>query len=293
MKQHISIITLFTLAAGFLISCGTGGNNTQSRPIMTAMINSVNWRSADPHARISDNSIVIYGTSANGQTIQIRIFAGESGDYSLNQQNRHEGKFVPNMSDAVIAYSTSSSNLGTGQVFVSAINEESRTISGTFSFKAYRSTDGSFKSISDGRFSNVPYKFINTIDTTLFDNIMLANVDGESWSPNQVSAVMNDTAIIITGTLSAEWESLRLIIPRNTGAGVQFIGSEGPIYSSFQQGFYTYWATAGSMTISEHDQQQQIIKGTFFYNFVNNGGVTISVNGGQFEAMYIDQTTEE
>lgn len=293
MNKNMLILLALMIGLTGLMSCGGGGNSAQNKPIMNCMINSVNWRSADPHARISENSIVIYGTSANGQTIQLRIFSGEAGEYTMNQQNRHEGKYIPNMSQAVIGYSTNSSNLGTGYVFVNSVNEDAKTVSGIFSFKGYRETDGAFKSITDGTFTNVPYKFINTIDTTVFDNVMLATVDGNSWAPNQVSGVKNDTAIIITGNLSSEWESLKLVLPISIGAGVHFISSAGPIYSIFQQGFYTYNGTAGSLTIAEHDVQRQIIRGTFFFNFVNNGGVTISVNAGQFEVMYIDQSTEE
>ncbi|MBP7464381.1 MAG: hypothetical protein KA793_08585 [Bacteroidales bacterium] len=292
MSRNSYLLLSLMLGLAGLMACGGGGAGTQNKPVMNCMVNSTSWRSADPHARISETSIVIYGTSANGQTIQLRIFAGESGEYTLNQQNRHEGKFIPNMSTAAVAYSTNSSNLGTGYVYVNSINEDAKTVSGIFSFKGYRETDGTFKSITDGTFSNVPYKFINTIDTTVFDNTMQATIESNSWTPNQVSAVKNDTAIIITGNLSEEWESLKLVLPINIGAGVHFISAEGPVYSIFQQGFYTYFGTAGSITIAEHDVQRQIVRGTFFFNFVNNGGVTISVSAGQFEAMYVDQSTE-
>ncbi|MBP7077566.1 MAG: hypothetical protein KBB11_11000 [Bacteroidales bacterium] len=293
MKRILTIAILFTVLLSVFWACTTGGNTDQTRPVMYAMVNSVNWRCADPHARISENSIVVYGTSANGQTIQLRILAGEKGEYALNMQTGHEGKFIPNMSDAVVAYSTNSSTQGTGMAIINSINEESKTVSGSFYFKGYRATDGSFKSISDGTFTNVPYKFINTVDTSVFDNVMYATVSDESWVPNQITAVKNDTAIIITGTLSASWESLTIILPLTTGAGVHYITAEGPVIARFQQAFYTYIGTAGSCTISQHDTERQIIRATFFFNFVDNNNVTRSITAGNFEVMYIDESAEE
>jgi len=292
MKRLIVISLLFGFILMSFLSCTTGGNSDQTRPVMYAMVNSVNWRSADPHARISENSIVVYGTSANGQTIQLRILSGEQGEYALNMQTANEGKFIPNMSDAVVAYSTNSSTQGTGMAFINSINEESRTVSGSFYFKGYRATDGSFKSISDGTFTNVPYKFINTVDTSVFDNLMYATVSNESWVPNQITAVKNDTAIIITGTLSASWESLTIVLPLTIGAGVHYITAEGPVLARFQQAFYSYIGNAGSCTISQHDTERQIIKATFFFNFVDNNNVTQSITAGAFEVMYIDESAE-
>ncbi|NLA23581.1 MAG: hypothetical protein GX879_01305, partial [Bacteroidales bacterium] len=94
-KINFVVFVGIIFALLYLSSCGGGGSNQQYKPVMNCMINSSTWRTSDPHARVSDNSIVIYGTSANGQTIQLRLYAGEQGEYSLNPQTRHEGKFIP------------------------------------------------------------------------------------------------------------------------------------------------------------------------------------------------------
>ncbi|NLA23551.1 MAG: hypothetical protein GX879_01155, partial [Bacteroidales bacterium] len=187
-------------------------------------------------------------------------------------------------------YSTSYNTAGSGFVNVNSINDEAKTISGTFGFKAYREHDGTYKSISEGRFSNVPFKYISTVDTSSFDNYMHAIINDQAWSALTVNAVKNDTAIIITGNNSENWEKLKIIIPNNIGAGVQTITASGPVFTIFEQGFHTYHGSAGSVTIAEHNQETQIIKASFFFNFVNEGGVTISITSGQFEALYIDET---
>lgn len=286
----LTIISLTGLLC-LLSSCGGGGGGTDSRPIMTAMVNSTNWRCPAPNARISENSITIYGTSANGQTIQIIIRSGEKDEYNLNEFTGHEGKYIPNMSVAAEAYTTSGSSQGSGRVLISSINEETRTISGIFSFKAYRATDGSFKNITDGVFTKVPYKFINTIDTTVYQSILTADFNGENWAPQTVTAIKNDTAIIVTADYPQNWESLKLVFPVSVASGIQQISSQGPIFALFQQGFYTYPASAGSATIGTHNFEERHLTGTFFFNFTNNDNQTVSVSSGVFDVYYDDQSS--
>lgn len=293
MKRYFIASILFVLLVlmGLLTSCGGGSSSNDSRPIMTAMVNSTNWRCPAPNARISENSITIYGTSANGQTIQLVIRAGEKGEYNLNEFTGHEGKYIPNMSTGAAIYSTSGSTQGAGRVLISSINEETRTISGIFNFKAFRSTDGSFKNITDGVFTKVPYKFINTIDTTVYQSTLTAEIAGENWIPQNVSAIKNDTAIIITADYPENWESLKLVLPVTVASGIHQISSDGPIYGLFQQGFYTYPASNGSLTIGTHNFEERRITGTFFFNFIDNSSQTISVTSGVFQVYYNDQGT--
>jgi hypothetical protein len=291
MKRSGFFLSIIIVGLAWLMSaCGDSNNTNDTRPIMTCMVNSTNWRCPDPHARISENSITVYGTSANGQTIQLIIRAGEKDEYNLNELTGHEGIYIPNMSSGVVSYTTSGSSQGTGRVLITSISEDTKTISGIFNFKAFRPSDGSYKTITEGNFSRVPYKFINTVDTTIYVNELSAVIDGESWVPNSVSAVKNDTAIIITGDLPQSWESMKIILPRDIASGVHYITADGPVYALFQQGFYTFPAASGSSTVGLHNVDEQHISGTFFYNYLDNDSETIMVNSGIFDVYYNDQT---
>ncbi len=276
----------------YLVSCGGGSNGPAQNPVMYGLVNSSNWRSPDPHAILTDYTMKIYGTSSNGQTIIINISSGEIGEFSMGQTNGHYAEFIPNMSANATRYSTANSENGSGFVRVSSINEETKTISGNFNFKAYRTSDNSFKTITDGSFSNVPYQYYNISDTTSFDNLFIFSDESQQWTAAEITAYRNDTAIIIFGDVdhSEAWQSVTLWLPPTISAGVHYIEQTGPVYAQFQDGFYEYEAINGSITIIENNETTRIVRGTFFFNYVDHQDQTMSISGGQFEVEYVDST---
>jgi hypothetical protein len=259
---------------------------------MYGMVNSSNWRSSDPHAILTDYAIKVYGTSANGQTIIINVSSAEIGEYSMNLTNGNYAEFIPNMSASATRYSTANSESGTGFVRVSSIDEEARTMSGSFNFKAYRTSDNTFRSVADGNFSNVPYQYYNVSDTSSYDNIFIFSDHVQQWTAAEITAIRNDTAIIITGEIDQNqaWQSVTLWLPPTLSAGVQYITSDGPIFAEFQNGFYNYSAVNGSVTIIENNESEQIVRGTFFFNYLDNEEETMSITEGQFEVQYENLT---
>jgi hypothetical protein len=289
------IIGLLLTAVVWLSGCGGGSSGPDSSPVMIGLVNSTNWRTPDPRAVLTDHSLKIYGTSANGQTIIINVAAGEIGEYTLSINNGHYAEFIPNMSTGSARYSTLNSENGTGFVRISSINEETKTVSGTFSFKAYRSTDNSFKTISDGNFSNVPYQYYNTTDTSGFNNLFLFTESNHNWNAPTITAYRNDTALIVIGECdrAEAWQSVKLWMTPTITAGVHYITGTGPVFGKFQQGFYNFSATNGSVTIIENNATTKVLRGTFFFNYLNSEDQTMSITGGQFEVEYVDSTVIE
>ncbi len=281
------ILMSFLLTFGLFTSCEDDSVNI-NRPLMTALLDGSTWRSPEPNARVSDNQILVYGTSANGQSIQLTIYSGEKGVYTLNSSNMHEGILIPNTSAYAEIYSTSNNESGTGQVRVTSINEEDRTISGKFNFRAYKQNSSASKVVTSGEFTKVPYKYINTVDTTQVVNMMTANINGESFNANSVvTSDTSDNFIEITGTSSTSFQSIALNIPNNVQEGVHNIDStNGPAMAYYQESLTNMPATAGSTTISLHDIENKILKGTFFFNVEDGGGQTISITAGYFEVQY-------
>lgn len=293
MNKRLLVICSLILAAVYMVSCGGGGSTgPEQTPVMYGLVNSTNWRSPDPRAILTDHSIKVYGTSANGQTVIININTGVVGEYTLSATNGNYAEFIPNMSTGASRYSTSNSTNGTGFVRISSINEEAKTMSGTFSFKAYRVTDNTSKTVSDGAFTNVPYQYYNTTDTTGFNNIFIFNENNQSWNAPTITAFSNDTALIVIGECdrAEAWQSITLWMSPTITAGVHYITSTGPVWAKFQQGFYTFPAVNGSITIIENNHTTKILRGTFFFNYLNNSQQTMSVTGGQFEVQYEDLT---
>ncbi len=294
MNKRLIIISLIIAATVYLTSCGGGSTGPVQNPVMYGLVNSTNWRSPDPRAVLTDHSIKVYGTSANGQTILLSINTGEVGEYNLSSTNGNYAEFIPNMSAGASRYSTSNSENGTGFVRISSINEETKTVSGTFSFKAYRTSDNTFKTISDGTFTNVDYQYYNTTDTSAFENLFIFADAVATWNAATISGFRNDTALFITGECNraVAWQSVTMWMSPTIAAGVHYITSGGPIWAKFQQGFYEYPAVNGSVTIIENNATDKIIRGTFFFNYLDNNNNTQSITGGQFEVEYEDLTEE-
>lgn len=293
--RRLLIISNITIFAIILISCG-GGNNSgpDSSPVMFGLVNSTNWRSANPRAVLTETSLKVYGTSANGQTIILNINSGEVGEFVVSEYNGNYAEFIPNMSAGATRYSTLNSENGSGLLRVSSIDEEAKTVSGTFSFKAYRTTDNTFRTVSDGSFSNVPYQFFSVSDTSSFQNIFLFRESDFNWTTETITAERNDTALFIIGECSRTeaWQSITLWMSPTISAGVHYITPTGPVYAKFQQGFYEYPAVNGSVTIISNSSTEKKIKGTFFFNYLDNNNQTQSITDGQFEVLYEDLTED-
>lgn len=280
---YVFISFIFLLAT---VSCGDSGGGVENRTSMFALVGSTNWRTPNPNAIISENTIDVWGTSANGQSIHISLKSGETGEFQLGHMQDHEAKFTINMSPGTLPYSTSTNENGTGLVRVTSINEEARTISGTFHFTGYRASDGSSRRVSDGQFNSVPYRFIHSSDTTSYNSTFACQDEGNQWVAQKIHAIKNDTAIIIKAEISDIWESIEMIFPPEITAGVHYITSTGPIFANFQKGFHTYPATNGSTTIIQHSQSDRVIRGSFFFNYIDNDNHTGSVTSGQFDVEY-------
>lgn len=293
MKRYIVIVFGF-VSLWYLSSCGGGSTGPASNPVMYGLVNSTNWRSPDPHAILTDYTLKVYGTSANGQTVIITVNSAEVGEYTMSQTNGHYAEFIPNMSANATRYSTVNNEGGSGFVRISSINEETKSVSGTFNFKAYRLSDNTFKTVSEGNFSNVPYKYYNTSDTSSFDNLFIFSDHVQQWTAADITAYRNDTSIVIIGEVdrSEAWQSVTLRMSPTISAGVHYITAEGPVWAKFQEGFYEYDAVNGSMTIIENNSEDRIIRGTFFFNYINNEDQTMSISSGQFEVQYEDLTSQ-
>ena len=255
----------------YMSSCGGGSTGPAHNPVMYGLVNSSNWRTSDPHAILTDYSIKVYGASANGQTIIINVHSAEMGEYNISQTNGHSAEFIPNMSANATRYSTVNSSDGSGFIRISSINEETKTMSGNFNFKAYRSTDATFKTISEGTFSNVPYKYYTSSDTSSFNNIFSFNDQSQQRIATDISAYRNDTALIITAEVdrSDAWESVSIWMPPTINSGVHYITANGPVWAKFQYGFYEFQAVNGSLTVIENNASKRIIRGTFFFNYID------------------------
>ncbi|MFY9592557.1 MAG: DUF6252 family protein [Bacteroidales bacterium] len=290
MKQIIFLSVIIFVFA-FFCSCGNSGGDNSAKPAMFCLVNSTNWRSPEPKAILTETSIKVFGTSANGQTIILNVGSPQKGEYTANAFTGCYAEFIPNMSAGAARYSTLNSESAYGTIKIESINEESKTMSGSFSFKAYRSTDNTFRTINDGVFTNVPYHFYSNSDTT-YQNIFYYSTEGRTWYAKDITAQKNDTALVIFADCNRTetWQSVTMWMSPTIGSGVHYITADGPIYAKFQKGFSTYDATNGSVTIVENNSTTKKFRGTFFFNYKNENDETIAISDGAFDIKFTEES---
>ena len=284
------LVVLLLASLPMLYSCGGTSSGKVNLVAMYGLVNGSNWRGSDPTAIVSEHKIKITGTSANGQTIIITLNTKELGEYMFSSTNGHYAEFIPNMASGTERYSTLTGD-GSGMVRLTSLNEENKTVGGEFQFKACRS-DGSSKSVTEGKFTNVPYTYYN-LGEDKYTNVFTFTHNGTIWNSANISGVKNDTAMILTGECdrSLAWQSVILQMPSNVSEGVHYFGQD--VSGFFQSGFYTYPASAGAITVTEYNTQDKIIKGTFFFNYLNNNNEVQSISDGAFDIKYSDMTVIE
>jgi hypothetical protein len=159
------IITIGLIAGFALTACRkyTSIENGKGLPAdMVATISGVPWAAADSTqtAVVSLGQVTISGISTDGQEISLTLNDTIVGLYVLNQTSTSVAVYASLDSVGSYAYSTnqgSDTAQAGGTVNVTAIDAVNRTISGIFSFKVYRNSDGSQKDITAGVFYNIPY----------------------------------------------------------------------------------------------------------------------------------------
>ena len=285
------IISVLLVVLSFLASCNANSSGKRELVSMYGLINGSNWRSADPTAIISDSRIKITGISGNGQAIIITLNAKQVGEYTFTPSNGHYAEFIPNMASGTERFSTLNTESGSGFVRLSSLNSELKTLGGEFYFSAYRN-DGGVKNVTEGKFNNVPYTYYDFGDE-VYTNVFKYGAGGTIWSAIDIYANKTDTAMVVYGACdrSVSWQSITLQLPTNITTGRHDFGNG--ISATFQSGFYNYPATEGAVTISEYNTSTKVIKGTFFFNYLDNNNAVQSITDGTFDIKYTDLTAIE
>ena len=164
MKTTI-VYTILILTAATVFSCRKeysveNGNGLPTD--FTAQINGVTWTAADStqFASIAQGTLTLVGTAANGNQLIILLNDTVVGTYILNQQSTSVATFSNVDSASSYTYATnqgSDTAQAGGTVNIISIDPVGKTISGIFSFKAFRPLDGTQQVFTSGVFYKIPY----------------------------------------------------------------------------------------------------------------------------------------
>lgn len=159
------VYTVLVLTTATLFSCRKeysveNGNGLPTD--FTAQVNGATWDAADStqFASVTQGTLTLVGTAANGNQLIISLNDTIIGTYILNQQSASVATFSNVDSTSIYTYATnqgSDTAQAGGTVNIISIDPVGKTISGIFSFKAYRSLDGTQKVFTSGVFYKIPY----------------------------------------------------------------------------------------------------------------------------------------
>ena len=278
MRLSFFSLTFFSFLV-VLSSCqkeGTFDPNSPNTPAgasgnFTAKINGASW-SANKVAAATRFSgfISLGGLSTDHKMITITLTDSGVHKYTLSDVTLNAGAFVDS-SENVIAYTSNGGDYPTragGEVTITAIDTTAKTISGTFSFKAFRQVDNQTKTITEGSFTDLPYA--TTMPATQTSDTLRLKLDGTSWTPYSVLGVNMGGQIAVTGSNELGTKSFGLVFPSNIKPGAYELDFFGATYT----GQYNPDADpnnskasfdGGTLTILEHNTTTKRIRGNFAF----------------------------
>lgn len=161
-------------------------------------------------------------------------------------------------------------------------------MTGTFSFKGKRHTDGTYRNITEGSFTNLSYITSLTGNTS---NSMSVKVGGALFTPTVVTGLVAFGTLTITGTTSSADRTVSINFPPNITPGTYALGGLlSTHYGTYNPNDDPLQATvsdSGSLEIIEINSSTRRVKGRF--SFVSSplfGGTSITLSEGVFDSSY-------
>jgi len=287
MKSKIIYLSLILLTA-FATSCKDDSTATPSKS-MKGDIDGKSWSASKIGATFRYGVLVISGESSSGETVIIRIepyegfetaapykfYYDDDSDIGIYMEKAGANAYATNQYDV--------SNLYPGEVVLTKFDKTNKIVSGTCTMDVKRVIDNKEKSISV-TFTEIPWddKIPPTPGQT-----MSCTVDGKSWTASAVNSLHSSAAkmIQIVGNAS-NGTTVGLAVPNDATIGTYDISTFGTTRGQFNPTPTTFrTSNNGTITITEHDKDADVIKGTFSFK-ANSGSDTTVVTNGKFVSVY-------
>jgi hypothetical protein len=295
MKTTI-VYTVLVLAAATLFSCRKeySVENASSLPAdFTAQINGVTWDAADSSqfASIAQGVITIVGTSSDGRQLTISLNDTVIAAYTLNQQTTSMATFSNVDSASIYNYATnegSDTSQAGGTVNVISIDRVGKTISGVFSFKAYRSLDGTRKVFTSGVFYKIPYSDTLPVNSKL--DTLTASIDSVPWPGIGITVESLGGELAISGAQSDGSNAITLLLPSTSQPGSYSLAD---ITLDNCQGVFnptpspSLVSTSGYVNVLVNDIVHSRIRGNFLFMATDPlGADSYTISDGYFSVYY-------
>ena len=284
------------LLAAFLFSLGSCTKElSRESPVQQAQgpgnfyatIDGQIWEADSVQISIVDDSgiVTITGISKSQEEISMVLPGFLIGVYAVSGESPGYSLYASLQGSAVDPFLSNGSTDVTkagGTVSLTAIDTVNHTVSGTFQFKVYRSSDMTTKTVTAGVFNKIPY--INSSSLPPItppagqnSDTLIASVNNVSWVAALVQPSDQSGMLVIAGTSSDGQQTLGLFMPSSVIAGTYTLDlNAGTYLASYSPDPLTFFVAQGngSLTIISNDTVNRRITGRF--NFV---GISQATNG--------------
>ena len=282
MSKKIKNLIFIAIASFSLVSC-TKPTNTplgtnNASPNISANINGKAW-SAKGGASIQFGMIGIVGIqSSDGQTITLSLTGTTTGTYLLGAGLSNAAAYKPDSGNSTDAFTSNVDSTTFGQVIITSIDTKNKTISGTFNFTCERALDQAKRTMTNGKFTNVPYT--GSLPTT--SNSCSAKVNGTSWTTSSVF-IYDVSGNYDIAASKNDGTSIGLVMPDNITVGTYTFVPFGTYTAQYNANSSTFYqAQSGSLVIQT--KTSNTMTGTFSFNGTNlaNTSDMVTVTSGTF-----------
>lgn len=299
MKKYfiLPVLTL-ALAAGFSSCSKDDDDDNRSTPppsnpaptaVMTAKVDNVNWSSLSNRASgsIISGTSNLTGVANDSSMITMTITQNITvGTYGLGPSSGNAGVFATSTSGSAPAWSSNGNPACYGTLTVTSMDQTNKRFSGTFSFKAWRATDNTFREITNGVFTDVPY--VTSISGG-GSNTFTIKIDGVTFTPAVVSGSVALGNLTIVASDSQGSKSVGLTMPATVTPGTYSMTSFGTYYGQYNPNSSTYtMSNSGTLTITAHNTSAKTISGTcsFVSTPFGQSTPTFNLTNGAFSITY-------
>lgn len=236
-------------------------------------------------ATLSDDyfAFSVVFSDERGLTILTDTLRKASFDFNQNGQ-ANSAVFAENITDEnPVSYTSEAAASSGGSIDFTHVDLDERIISGTFELTLHAEHDtDEVVTISSAAFNAIPF----TIQEES-QGAFKATVDGEDWSAEEVTAIVNRQVDVldVKGT-TENGVNISIFMPSDIQPGVYALSGNGDYVATvYPEGedVGTHFSSTGELTIIEHDQENNIIEATFHFDATRNQDEKVYVvENGEF-----------
>ncbi len=264
MKKFLTILCCVLS----LISC----ENTQiNEVVLQAKIDDDFYISTDARAAVNDDGTVTILGNTRNESLTLKLSRLAEGDFIINEGRTNTASyqdFERNLYTTI--------PFGEGIVNISRLDENNKTLTGTFKFTAYQiGIDTIF--VSKGVLYNIPYTGAG-IDNPNNAGSFTAKVNDVRFTPITVTSQSTGNSIITSAATSSA--NIVISLPSDVEVG-DYTLPLGNFQAKYQGANGPETTTEGRITILEHNPTAKVLKATFSFNTS-----TTTITEGRFEVSY-------